>query len=182
MPHNNKEKPYKTNQNKSSSYSSPYEVEKTNSDFGIRCKAQREKLGLTQQALSEKIGASKSSIQLYEKGSIPRGDYLVALARVFGVSIDYLLTGVEQSGDEREIKEKAGEAYGVGDSMLQRVTSDEWALLWRALHVVQSGTLYADALKQNINAFHEAVEMAEKQVPEEVSACPPAPEAREKAG
>lgn len=61
--------------------------------FGDRLKELREKKGLSQTELSEKIGISKSSIGMYETGKrIPRADKtFVKISDFFNVSIDYLL-------------------------------------------------------------------------------------------
>lgn len=59
-----------------------------------RIKELRKKHGLTQQQLGEKIGARKASVSQWETGDVsPSADYLVALARVFGVSAHWLSTG-----------------------------------------------------------------------------------------
>ncbi|MDX2123242.1 MAG: S24 family peptidase [Aeromonas hydrophila] len=59
-----------------------------------RIKELRKKHGLTQQQLGEKIGARKASVSQWETGDVsPSADYLVALARVFGVSAHWLATG-----------------------------------------------------------------------------------------
>ena len=65
-------------------------------DFGKRVKELRQRAGLTQQQLAERILVSKASIsnyELYERNPSP--EILIKLARVFHVSTDYLL-GVEE--------------------------------------------------------------------------------------
>ena len=59
-----------------------------------RIKELRKKHGLTQQQVGERIGASRASVSQWESGDVsPSADYLVALARVFGVSAHWLSTG-----------------------------------------------------------------------------------------
>lgn len=59
-----------------------------------RIKELRKKQGLTQQKLGELIGANRASVSQWESGDVsPSADYLVALARVFGVSPHWLSTG-----------------------------------------------------------------------------------------
>lgn len=59
-----------------------------------RIKELRKKQGLTQQKLGELVGASRASISQWESGEhSPSGDYLIALAKVFGVSPHWLSTG-----------------------------------------------------------------------------------------
>ncbi len=65
-------------------------------DFGKRIKELRQRAGLTQQQLAERILVSKAAIsnyELYERNPSP--EILIRLARVFHVSTDYLL-GVEE--------------------------------------------------------------------------------------
>lgn len=65
-------------------------------EFAQRLKAQREKLGLTQAQLAEKIGVTSQTISAYEKnsagekGKTPTLDKVVALAQTLNVSLDYL--------------------------------------------------------------------------------------------
>ena len=65
-------------------------------DFGKRVKELRQRAGLTQQQLAERILVSKAAIsnyELYERNPSP--EILIKLARVFHVSTDYLL-GIEE--------------------------------------------------------------------------------------
>lgn len=59
--------------------------------FGLRVKGERKKIGLTQVQLAKKVGVSKTTIQNYESGLIPKGSYLFALSRALKCSIDWLL-------------------------------------------------------------------------------------------
>lgn len=57
-----------------------------------RIKTLREHCGLTQSGLAKKLGLTRSSINSWEMGlSIPSTQYIVELAKLFGVSTDYLL-------------------------------------------------------------------------------------------
>jgi repressor LexA len=63
-------------------------------DFGDLLASLRESKHVSQQAIGELIGVSRSAVNGYEKGkSFPVPDKLVKLAQYFGVSVDYLLTG-----------------------------------------------------------------------------------------
>lgn len=64
-------------------------------DFGDVLALLREGKRVSQQAVGELIGVSRSAVNGYEKGkSFPVPDKLLKLAQYFGVSVDYLLTGV----------------------------------------------------------------------------------------
>lgn len=62
--------------------------------LGARIAALRRKEGMSQAQLAARLQISASAIGMYEQGRRePSADTLVALAREFGVSTDYLLTG-----------------------------------------------------------------------------------------
>jgi transcriptional regulator with XRE-family HTH domain len=62
--------------------------------FGDILASLRESRRVSQQAVGELIGVSRSAVNGYEKGkSFPVADKLVKLAQYFGVSVEYLLTG-----------------------------------------------------------------------------------------
>jgi transcriptional regulator with XRE-family HTH domain len=62
-----------------------------------RIKLLREKKEWTQATLAKQLGVTRSSVNAWELGiSIPSTQYIVELAKIFGVSTDYLL-GVESS-------------------------------------------------------------------------------------
>lgn len=60
--------------------------------FGARIRIMRNFLGLTQAELAEKVGVSKQAITTYETGKRePPFRNLIRLARIFKVSVDWLL-------------------------------------------------------------------------------------------
>ena len=63
-----------------------------NQFFSTRVKELREKAGLSMVQLAEQLGVTKSRVNMWENnGTVPRMSVLVELAKVFGVSTDYLL-------------------------------------------------------------------------------------------
>jgi transcriptional regulator with XRE-family HTH domain len=56
--------------------------------------------GLEQKELAHKAGISLRNIQNYlrENASIPSADKAVQIAKVLGVSVEYLVTGIDSSG------------------------------------------------------------------------------------
>ncbi len=62
--------------------------------LGHRIAALRRDAGMSQAELARQIQVSPSAIGMYEQGRRePAAETLVAIARLFGVSTDYLLTG-----------------------------------------------------------------------------------------
>ena len=65
--------------------------------MGDRIKDLRERIGLTQEELGEKIGVQKSAIRKYEKGEVEniKRSAIGVMADLFGVTPDYILFGVK---------------------------------------------------------------------------------------
>ena len=62
--------------------------------LGARIAALRRAAGLSQGELARRLQVSTSAIGMYEQGRRePSAEILVALSRIFGVTVDYLLTG-----------------------------------------------------------------------------------------
>lgn len=69
--------------------------------LGMRIAALRHKAGLSQAALANRLNISPSAVGMYEKGRRePSIDMIIALAREFDVTTDYLLTGKWSSRQE----------------------------------------------------------------------------------
>ena len=73
-----------------------------NLTIGQRIASRRKALGLSQIALGEEMGVSRQSISKWESdAAIPEIDKLIALSKLFGVSVGWLL-GVEESPAQEE--------------------------------------------------------------------------------
>lgn len=68
--------------------------------LGIRIMQLRNSMGLTQAQLAKRLHISASAQGMYEQGRrVPSIDILIAMAQVFSVSLDYLITGSEFTSD-----------------------------------------------------------------------------------
>ena len=68
------------------------------SSFGEKLKELRRKMGLSQDALGEKIGIHGRHVGKYEVGkALPNADTVIKIAKLFNVSIDYLLLDEESN-------------------------------------------------------------------------------------
>lgn len=110
--------------------------------FGLRVKGEREKLGLTQVQLAKKVGVSKTTIQNYESGAIPKGTYLFLLSRALKCSIDWLLVFEESPFIKKEFI--LGSPSGMTGEMIRK---DEKGSLYNkvemtAMHVAAPGAEY----------------------------------------
>lgn len=69
--------------------------------MGQRIAAERKRLGISQEQLGEKTGVSRQAISKWEAdGAVPEIDKLIALSRLFGVSVGWLL-GVEKQPEQQ---------------------------------------------------------------------------------
>ncbi len=112
--------------------------------LGTRIAALRRQAGLSQKELAGRLGVSASTIGMYEQGRRePAADRLVEMAAVFGVSTDYLLTGI--AGEARDEQARAGILTGAAerfqgrlllqkpDGTLQPMEREDLAALFSAL-------------------------------------------------
>lgn len=71
--------------------------------FAAMLKKLREEKPITQEALAQELGVTRSTIAGYEtKGKQPDYERLLQIAGYFHVSVDYLLTGSEFNTDSRQ--------------------------------------------------------------------------------
>lgn len=112
--------------------------------LGARIAALRRENGLSQQQLAERLGCSTSAVGMYEQGRRePPGKLIVALAGIFCVTTDYLLTGkITQPCDEQALGRivRSAEARLSGELLLRSadgtaraVSRDDLAVLLASL-------------------------------------------------
>ena len=66
------------------------------STIGERIKAKRKELGLTQAELGEKLNITDRAVSKWEQGEgNPDMSIIASLAKILGVSLDYLILGKE---------------------------------------------------------------------------------------
>lgn len=81
--------------------------------LGQRIAAQRKKLGISQEALAEKLEVSRQAVSKWESdGAIPEIDKLIALCRIFDVTIGWLL-GIENDQQTDKAKSVSAEPCSV---------------------------------------------------------------------
>lgn len=75
--------------------------------LGQRIQELRKQKELSQEALGEKLGVSRQAVSRWEMdGAVPEVDKLIAMAKLFGVSLNQLLD-VEESGQESPHREQS---------------------------------------------------------------------------
>ena len=103
--------------------------------FSIRIKDLREKAGLSMDQLAKTLDVSKSRVNMWEnRGTIPRRDVLIKLAKFFEVSTDFLLgnddasqissTNSKLSSLQRNLGKLSEEDLNKAEGMLKAVFMD----------------------------------------------------------
>lgn len=69
-----------------------------NKEFGRRLRDLIRREGIKQKDVAEHAGITPSALTFHLKGQVPSSDLLLKYARRFGVTVDYLLTGMDFCG------------------------------------------------------------------------------------
>lgn len=107
--------------------------------LGPRIAALRRAVGLSQGELARQLQVSASAVGMYEQGRRePSAETLVALARIFGVSVDYLLTGQPSPQEQKIVSSVTEFALSDAESQLDKrskrpLSREELAVLFAAL-------------------------------------------------
>ncbi len=107
--------------------------------LGPRIAALRRAAGWSQGELAQKLGVSPSAVGMYEQGRRePSADTLVALARIFRVSLDYLLTGQPSPREQEKVEQSMDLILESAENQLHNrqkrpLSRQELAVLFAAL-------------------------------------------------
>ena len=87
--------------------------------LGARIAALRLQAGLSQAELAKRLSVSPSAVGMYEQGRRePSMDRIVALSEIFGVTTDYLLTGLLLTpGDRRAMEQVLSAMVAQGNAL-----------------------------------------------------------------
>ena len=106
---------------------------------GARIAALRRQAGMSQAELARLLGVSPSAVGMYEQGRRePSSDVLVQLGKIFGVSVDYLLTGTPSPQEEQRLQQLLLDRITAADERLRErkdrpFTRQELAVLFAAM-------------------------------------------------
>lgn len=106
--------------------------------MGHRIAALRREAGWSQSELARRLGVSASAVGMYEQGRRePAADMLVQMGKVFGVTVDYLLTG-QDPAQSRELERLIRSRIAAADTRLGKradrpFSRDELAVLFAAM-------------------------------------------------
>lgn len=90
--------------------------------MGQRIAEQRKKLGLSQESLGERLEVSRQAVSKWEAdGTVPEIDKLIAMSKLFGVSVGWLLGVEEQAQEKKAEADDTGKAETLSDAQLNMV-------------------------------------------------------------
>jgi transcriptional regulator with XRE-family HTH domain len=107
--------------------------------LGARIAALRRAAGWNQAELAQRLQISSSAVGMYEQGRRePSADILVRMARVLGVSVDYLLTGTPGTEEATALDAMLRDRITSADRRLEQRTDrpfsrQELAVLFAAM-------------------------------------------------
>ncbi len=108
--------------------------------LGARISALRHQMGISQAQLARQLGVSPSAVGLYEQGRRePSAQLLISMARIFDVSLDYLMTGSLGQSDADSLGQLLLSRIAAADHRLDNArrerpfTRDELAVLFAAM-------------------------------------------------
>lgn len=94
-------------------------------DFGETLKKLRQKAGLTQKQLAERLWISKATVSYYEQSlRCPSPEILVKLSKIFHVSTDFLL-GIEDKKQTLDVTDLSEEDIKLLEEIITRLRNTE---------------------------------------------------------
>ena len=94
-------------------------------DFGENLKSLRQKAGLTQKQLAERLWISKATVSYYEQSlRCPSPEILIKLSRTFHVSTDFLL-GIEDKKQTLDVTDLSEEDIKLLEEIITRLRNTE---------------------------------------------------------
>lgn len=94
-------------------------------DFGENLKKLRQKAGLTQKQLAERLWISKATVSYYEQSlRCPSPEILIKLSNIFHVSTDFLL-GIEDKKQTLDVTDLSEEDIKLLEEIIARLRNTE---------------------------------------------------------
>ena len=99
--------------------------------FAGRVRQRRQALGLSKSEVAGGVGVSLTTIQQYENGQLPKGEYAVRLAQVLDCSLDWLLAGQGEPESAMRRGAATGEDAGLVMIPLEEARLSAGTAVWR---------------------------------------------------
>lgn len=146
--------------------------------LGEQIQALRKRLGLSQEELGERLGVARQSVSKWESGStVPELDKLIAMSKLFGVSVGSLL-GIEETGEsgheltDRELKALEAIARRLVPPAPEPKKRKRWPYVTAVLVLVAAGWALMSrihSLENQIGGLHYNISNIDNTVSRQIS-------------
>ncbi len=146
--------------------------------LGEQIQALRKGLGLSQEELGEKLGVARQSVSKWESGAtVPELDKIIAMSKLFGVSVGSLL-GIEETGEsgheltDRELKALEAIAKRLVPTVPEPRKRKRWPYVVAAVAVVVAGAVLMSRihdLENQIGGLHYNISNIDNTVSRQIS-------------
>lgn len=146
--------------------------------LGEQIQALRKGLGLSQEELGEKLGVARQSVSKWESGAtVPELDKIIAMSKLFGVSVGSLL-GIEETGEsgheltDRELKALEAIAQRLVPTVPEPRKRKRWPYVAAAAAVVVAGAVLMSRihdLENQIGGLHYNISNIDNTVSRQIS-------------
>ncbi len=102
--------------------------------------ARRKAAGLSQEALADRLGVSRQAVSKWERvESSPDTDNLIALAALYGITLDELLYGDPHADAAEKDRERVSVSWREGIHVVDPKKGEEVHIGWNGIHVDNPG-------------------------------------------
>lgn len=146
--------------------------------LGEQIQALRKMAGLSQEELGDRLGVARQSVSKWESGAtVPELDKLIAMSKLFGVSVGSLL-GIEETGEpdheltDRELKALEAIARRLVPPAPEPRKRKKWPYLLAALVVLAAGWVLMSrihSLENQIGSLHYNISNIDNTVSRQIS-------------
>lgn len=146
--------------------------------LGEQIQTLRKAAGLSQEELGDRLGVARQSVSKWESGStVPELDKLVAMSKLFGVSVGSLL-GIEETGEpdheltDRELKALEAIAQRLVPPAPEPKKRKKWPYVLAALVVIVAGWVLMSRihdLENQIGSLHYNISNIDNTVSRQIS-------------
>lgn len=96
----------------------------------------RKAFGFSQEELAEKLGVSRQAVSKWERGeSSPDTENLIALAKLYGISLDELVFGEEKKNEKKESEEKDEVKINFSGIHVNDKSGEKVDINWDGIHI-----------------------------------------------
>ena len=126
-------------------------------EIGKRLRLIRERIGITQAGLGDKLGIQSQHVSKYERGeTVPTWENLIKLTESYDVNINWLLTG------EGEMYIDLKPRYPLSEDQVSQIFKDGDEKLGEIVNILQLTEKLKDAIYEHLKTFQTVNQATEQ--------------------